>query len=215
MDITILTDNNSSWFIPYGKMLESSLISLGHNASYVFDKNDIRKGDICFLLSCTKLIQKEFLDLNKSNIVVHASDLPKGKGFSPLQWQILKGFDSIVLTLFEVVEEVDAGPYYLKKEIEFNGTELLQELRETMARKIIEMSVDYVSEFYNIVSIEQSGEETFFPRRRAKDDEIDVNKTISEQFNHFRIADNEKYPLFFYYRGEKFYIKIEKDEFDK
>lgn len=91
MIINILTDNKKSWFIPYGYTLQSKLQELMHNVHFVFDKNDIHEGDICFLLSCSKIIEKEYLERNKNNIVVHASDLPKGKGFSPLQWQVLEG----------------------------------------------------------------------------------------------------------------------------
>lgn len=210
MIITILTDNANSWFVRYGEILSESLIRKGHTVEYVFDKNNIKKGDICFLLSCTKLVEKQYLQLNNNNIVVHASDLPKGKGFSPLQWQVLEGADDITLTLFEVVEEVDAGPYYLKENVTFNGTELLEELRNKMANKIIEICLKYVESHNNLEPIEQIGEETFYPRRRKYDDEINPEKSIIEQFNHFRVADNEKYPLFFYYKDVKYSIKIEK-----
>lgn len=209
MNITILTDNKNSWFVRYGKLLEKKLISNGHVVKYVFDKKDILNGNVCFLLSCTKLIEQEYLKLNDNNIVIHASDLPKGKGFSPLQWQILEGKNEIVLTLFEVVEQVDAGPYYLKDKIEFNGTELLEELRSKMAHKIIELSLRYIENYESLKPKEQSGEESFYVRRRTIDDKIDPQETIINLFNHFRIADNERYPLFFEYKGKAYNIKIE------
>src|SRR5690606_32562138 len=98
-----LTDNAHSWFVKYGNLLMRTLLKEGHQVKYVFNKNELSKGNICFLLSCTRIIGKEYLSLNSHNIVVHASDLPKGKGFSPLQWQILEGASAIPLTLFEAV----------------------------------------------------------------------------------------------------------------
>jgi len=133
MKITILTDNVNSWFIPFGQKLQQKLLSLGLECNYVFDKNVIEYGDICFLLSCSKILQSEYLKRNKYNIVVHASDLPQGKGFSPLQWQIMEGKNEIPLTLFEAVEGVDEGPYYFKDKLIFNGYELLQ--NERIARR--------------------------------------------------------------------------------
>ena len=144
MKITILTDSTSSWYIPFGNQLCKELLSLGHNVIYVHNSDHIEKGDICFLLSCVKLVNTEVLSRNVNNIVVHASDLPKGKGFSPLQWQILDGANSICLTLFEVVEKVDAGPYYFKKELVFDGTELYNELRSKLAVEINKCCVDFV-----------------------------------------------------------------------
>jgi methionyl-tRNA formyltransferase len=210
MRITILTDDASSWFVFYGKKLEKALQDRNHEVEYIFNKSQIKVSDICFLLSCSNIVEKKYLDLNKKNIVIHASDLPNGKGFSPLQWQILEGKNDIPLTLFEAVEGVDSGPYYLKDFIQCNGGELYNELRELLGRKIIEMSLKFVNEFENLKPIEQNGIETFFLRRRKKDDQIDPQKSIIELFNHFRIADNEKFPLFFELNGQTYNIKIEK-----
>ena len=212
MNITILTDNPNSWFVPYGKVLCEKLQTAGHRVEYVFNSKDIKASDICFLLSCTKLVNESVLALSKNNIVVHASDLPKGKGFSPLQWQIIEGYDEITLTLFEVVKAVDSGPYYLKGKIALNGGELYLELRCLLARKIIELCSEYVQKRDVLVPVQQTGRETFYRRRTESDDEIDINKTIAEQFNHLRIADNENYPAFFYINKKKYYLKIYEDK---
>ena len=42
------------------------------------------------MLSCGQIINKEVLQRNRNNLVVHAGALPKGKGWSPLTWQILE-----------------------------------------------------------------------------------------------------------------------------
>lgn len=211
MTITILTDSDKSWFIPHGNELLNNLVKLGHTVFYVHNAADVVVGDICFLLSCTKLVSENTLLLNKNNIVVHASDLPKGKGFSPLQWQILEGKKEICLTLFEVVNAVDAGPFYSKADIQFSGYELYEELREILAKKIICMCLEYVQNRDVLKPIMQVGPESFYKRRTDKDDEIDINKSIYELFNHFRIADNQNYPLYFNIDGRKYFIRIQSD----
>ncbi len=208
MDITIITDNIDSWFIPYGYKLKNRLEKYNHKVDYVFNKNEIKKGDICFILSCSRIIEQKYLDLNTNNIVVHASDLPEGKGFSPMQWQILEGKDEIIITLFEAVKEVDAGPYYLKKVLKFEGTELYNELRYKLGKIVVEMCLDFVNSYNKLMPIAQNGNETFYRKRTSKDDELDPHKSIAEQFNHFRIADNENYPLWFEYKGRKYVLKI-------
>ena len=210
MKIQILTDNIKSWFIPYGHILKKKLEEINHEVSYVYNKTNLLMSDICFFLSCSSLIDNEYLNLNKHNIVIHASDLPYGKGFSPLQWQILEGKDEIKLTLFEAVEKCDAGPYYFKSNLVFDGSELYNELREKLAQKIILMCIDYVANIDQLEPIKQAGEESIFRRRKTADDEIDIHKTIAEQFNHFRIADNDNFPLYFHYRGCSYLLKIYK-----
>ena len=211
MRISILTDNPGSWFIPYGRKLEAALRTAGHDTSYVSRKQDIETGDICFLLSCVRIVEQEYLTRSRHNIVVHASDLPGGKGFSPLQWQILEGRQKIVVTLLEAVLAVDAGPYYFKSSLEFDGTELHDELRHKLGSKIIEMCLDFAERGDSLVPLPQQGEESFYPRRKESDDEMDIRKSILEQFNHLRIADNDRFPVYFRHLGQKYILKVYKE----
>jgi methionyl-tRNA formyltransferase len=208
MRITLLTDEAGSWFVPYGKQLKDQFTELGFEAEYVFHKTLVRNGDICYLLSCSRLVQEEYLARNKHNIVVHASDLPQGKGFSPLQWQILEGKDTITLTLFEAAKEVDAGAYYFKEKLCFDGSELLPELRQKLAEKILAMCLKFATACREMVPVAQQGEESFYPKRTAKDEELDANKPLAELFNRLRVSDNDKFPAFFYMKGHKYILKV-------
>ena len=211
MMITILTDDPRSWFIPYGKELEARLRAAGHDARYVTRKQEIAAGDVCFLLSCVRIVEPEYLGRNRHNIVVHASDLPQGKGFSPLQWQILEGKQAIVVTLIEAVQAVDAGPAYIRSNLEFDGTELHDELRQKLGSRIVEMCIQYAAAGDSLAPVPQQGAESFYRKRTESDDELDPNKSILEQFSHLRIADNERFPLYFRHLGHKYIVKIYKD----
>jgi len=178
MTITVLTDTPGSWFIPYGEQLVANFNERGHDAVYVFNKNDVREGDVCFLLSCNRIVPKRILDLNQHNIVVHGSDLPLGKGFTPMKWQVLHGENDIPLTLFEAVEAVDAGPWYIKDTVHTQGHELLSQIRDLVARKVIELALRFVSEYNSMQPHDQQGEESFYPRMKDGDDRIDPEKSI-------------------------------------
>lgn len=212
MNLIIYTDSSNSWFVHYGQILEEKLSRLGHEVRYFHNPSDLFPCDILFLLSCTKLLSPKYLQQNKNNIVVHASDLPQGKGFSPLQWQILEGKNKIPLTLFEAVDEVDAGPYYLKDSVRFEGHELLGELRKKMSLKIIDMCLKYVQNYKNLKGKPQIGNSTYYKKRGIADDELDITKSIADHFNHLRVADNDSYPLFFKFQGHKYSIKIFKED---
>ena len=208
MNITILVDDKSSWFVPYAQLLKEIFKSFGEDAEIAYKQEDVHSGDICFLLSCTKVVTKLFMEKNRHNIVVHASDLPRGKGFSPLSWQVMEGQNEIILTLFEINEKVDAGPYYIKRSLYFDGTELINELRRKMAGEIISMCLKYVNEEEALKPIEQKGEETFYRKLTLDDNRLAINDTLAKQFNKLRVADNERYPAWFSYRGREYIIKI-------
>jgi len=143
---------------------------------------------------------------------VHSSDLPHGKGWSPLTYQILEGKNEIVNTLFEAVDAVDAGNIYLQNIMRFDGYELLGELHDIQGKKINELVLEFVSKYPNIVARKQEGKESFYKKRGSRDSELDISKTIAEQFDLLRVVDNEKYPAFFKHRGKKYIIKIHKDD---
>lgn len=210
MIISILVDDPESWFVEYAIKLQTRLVSLGHTVTFHLYAEDVIESDVCFLLSCTKIVKESILDLNKHNIVVHASDLPKGKGFTPLKWQILEGKNIIPLTLFEAIEECDAGPYYIKDSIKFAGYEMLNEMQNIMALKIIDMCMMFVEQFDSLKPIKQCGNSTYYGKFKKVDDILDVDSTIRQLFNRFRIADYDRFPLTFNMLGHKYSIKVER-----
>jgi methionyl-tRNA formyltransferase len=51
---------------------------------------------------------------------------------------------------------------------------------------------------------------TYHPRRTPAMSELDPHKTIAEQFDLLRVADPDRYPAFFHFRGHRYVLKIEK-----
>jgi len=180
--------------------------------SWVHQPAAVPTGELCFILNCSKLVKPDVLQRHCHNLVVHASDLPKGKGWSPWTWQILEGKNRIPLTLFEAVEAVDSGTIYLQQWIDFEGHELIGEIRDVLATTIISMCERFVELYPEIIACgkEQKGEESFYPRRRQEDSSLDIDKTIREQFELLRVVDNERYPAYFDYNGFRYTLKIEK-----
>lgn len=213
LHITIFSDSDS-WINAYIPELARELEKEGHSISIVHSVDEILFGDLVFYLGCGQIVPSEILKRNKHNIVVHESDLPKGKGWSPLTWQILEGENEIPICLFEAAESVDSGKIYIRETMKFEGMELLDEIRKTQAETSIRMCLQFVREYPLIVEkvVEQNGESTFYKRRTPKDSMLDLDKTIREQFNLLRVVDNERYPAFFEINGQKYILKIEKAE---
>jgi methionyl-tRNA formyltransferase len=209
--ITIVTDKNN-WINSYIPQWMESLKPHQTQVIWVHDVKDIQPGLMAFFLGCEQIVGRSLLDLNQHNLVVHASDLPQGKGWSPLTWKILNGENRIPVVLFEAAEHVDSGQIYLKHTMEFSGLELIGELREVLAETTFRLCNKFIQNYPEIVkeAKEQQGEVSFYPRRTPQDSRIRPELSIQEQFQMFRVADNEKYPCYFELGGETYILKIEK-----
>jgi methionyl-tRNA formyltransferase len=210
MNTCVVIDSPRSWFMPFAHQLVKFLEGFG-SAKLLCAADEIPDGnEIAFILSYEKKVTAPQLALSRHNIVVHASDLPQGKGMSPLTWQILEGKNVIPICLFEAVEAIDAGQIYCKDSVQFVGNELLGELQAVLGAKIIEMCQRFVHAYPAIIQSGQlqTGPESRYRRRNPKDSRLDPAKTIAEQFNLLRVVDNERYPAFFEWQGRRFILKI-------
>ena len=150
--------------------------------------------------------------MHDHNLVVHASDPPHGRGWSPLTWQVLEGAQRIPVTLLEAAESVDAGDIYLQEWFDLAGHELLDQLRDQVAQATLSLCRTFVGEYPNVLRKArlQSGEPSYYPRRGPEDSELNPDKSLAEQFDVLRVVDSERYPAFFKIRGQRYHLRIEK-----
>ena len=207
--VTFLFDNSNLWLKKYIIDYKYNL-----NKKFIFkfssNRNKVLNQDIVFPVSYTKILPNSFLEKNKNIICIHASKLPKDKGSAPVQYQILRNEKKIFISLFKATSKIDSGPIFLQDYFNLNGTELYEEIRYKQAKAVIKIMVKYLKKFPAISPIKQSGKSTYNKKRIPKDSELDINKTIKEQFNHLRINDNVNFPSFFIYKKTKYFIEIYK-----
>lgn len=206
------TSDEGSWINPFIDKLIEELKPRGHKIHKIHNSTQLGVGDFNFILSYSKVIDAKCLGKNKHNLVVHESDLPEGKGWSPLTWQILEGKNNIPICLFEADEDVDSGEIYIKRNMKFSGSELLDELHIQQGETTIEMCRQFIEEYPEILNtaVQQTGKETFYSKRTPEDSRLDPTKTIREQFNLLRIVDNEKYPAYFQINNHRYELTIRK-----
>jgi methionyl-tRNA formyltransferase len=206
MKIAILTSKNQ-WFEIYAHDLAERL---GGIPVYTNHRDIKQANDVLFILGYHRIIEQEILNQNKHNIVTHESALPKGKGWSPLFWQVLEGEMEIPFTMFEASSVVDKGDIYFQKNLSLTGYELNEELREKQAQLTIQMCLEFVDNYScHLPPNKQVGDESFYPKLTLADSELDINKTIKEQFHLLRTVNNQEYPAFFQIDGRKYKLTIE------
>ncbi len=205
--VAFLFDNSNNWLESYfeiNKIKKNNKFFL----KKFHDPNKILKYDIVFILGYTKKLSNFFLKKNKLNLVIHESNLPNGKGFSPIQWQLLHGKSKIKICLLEAISKIDSGNIILYDYIKFNGTELYNEIRFLQAKATFNIINKFLKIYPDFKSKVQIGKSSFYSRRNREDSRLDFNKSIKENFNKLRIANNKDWPAFFEYRGKKFILKI-------
>jgi methionyl-tRNA formyltransferase len=121
----------------------------------------------------------------------HLTDLPFGRGGSPLQNLIVRGINKETkLTAIRMVNELDAGPIYLKTDLSLEGTaqEILTRQSDQSAKMIEKIIIE------NPEPKEQEGEVVVFTRRTPEMSEIPEELSPEQRFDFIRMLDAEGYP---------------------
>ena len=183
-----------------------------HEVNVFSSSKELRGGHILFLISCHEIIRAELRNLYVSSLVIHASDLPHGKGWSPHIWQILEGKRQITVTLFDAVDQLDAGDIWRKINVEIEPHFLAHEINNAIFGAELQLMDYAVSNFGRVVKTTQPMNQSIphFRRRTPSDSRIDPDKSLASQFNLIRVSDPNRYPAYFELHGFKYLMKLEK-----
>lgn len=136
------------------------------------------------------LVPDEILNLSEC-VCFHETDLPFGRGGSPLQNLIARGHRETVVTALKMTSQLDAGPIYLKRPLSLEG--LAEEIFIRASHIVAEMIGLIISE--NPQPKEQIGEPTIFRRRTPAQSKIPAETNeLLELFDHIRMLDANGYP---------------------
>jgi methionyl-tRNA formyltransferase len=123
-------------------------------------------------------------------IVFHMTDLPYGRGGSPLQNLISLGYEETKISALRVEAGLDTGPVYLKKTLSLLGTAEEIFLRSSFI--IGEMIKEILDK--RISAQPQVGSSVIFKRRKPEDSDISKLIKIEEVYDYIRMLDGEGYP---------------------
>lgn len=188
----------------------------GDRVTLVYEKEHLGSGDLLFLIAVSELIDTETLSRFRHSAVVHSSDLPEGRGWSPQVWAILAGEQEIVVSALVAAESVDSGPIWTKQTVTIPRHALHDEISDALFQTWCDTmtSVCVMIENGEMPSPQPDREATYWPRRRPSDSELDPNASIASQFDLLRVCDPNRYPAFFELRGQMFTLRLEKKRTD-
>lgn len=165
------------------------------------------KPEYIFFLHWSWIVPQEITD-NFRCVCFHMTDLPYGRGGSPLQNLIARGHKSTRLSAIKMLPELDAGPIYMKRELSLEGSAENIYLRANILAS--EMIGEITGQ--NIIPLEQTGEPVIFERRKPEESRIPQNiDNMEKLYDFIRMLDAPSYPKAFM-ETDKFRIEFEKAE---
>jgi methionyl-tRNA formyltransferase len=175
--------------------------------------SELSNGDFLFLISCGEIIKPDVRAHYKHSLVIHASDLPKDRGWSPHIWTILEGGNEITVSLLECTDPVDSGDIWQQDRLTLDGTETFDEINSKLFDaeiRLMDWAVRCCGTGTHPRPRKQEGEPSYRRKRTPADSEIKPDQTIAEVFDLLRVCDPDRYPAFFEHRGAKYSLSIRK-----
>lgn len=142
-----------------------------------------------FFAFWSNYVGKEVYSIQRS-VIFHMTDLPYGRGGSPLQNLILAGHKKTKLSAIVCDENLDAGDIYLKRDLALDGT--ASEIYSRAAGVIREMVEEIV--LTNPTPEAQKGEVVEFRRRKPEESRLPETHTPEALYDFIRMLDAEGYP---------------------
>lgn len=149
--------------------------------------------EIIFFIHWSTIIEEKIFKTYKC-ILFHMTDLPYGRGGSPLQNLIIRKHKSTMVSAINVNEIIDGGDIYLKNKLGLSGSagEIFKRLSKLIFFKMIPEILDMKSN-----PEPQIGDPVIFKRRTPKDSDINASvnvETLEDIYDFIRMLDAETYP---------------------
>jgi len=144
---------------------------------------------------------------NFNCLMLHPSPLPKYRGGSPIQNQIINGEKKSKVTIFIMDDGMDTGPIIAQEDISFKGS--LKDIFKRISRVGYKLTKHILNNPMTPI-VQNNSKATVFKRRLPQDSEISLQETKAESlvyfYNKIRMLDGENYPKSFIDHGD---IRIE------
>ncbi|WP_214000068.1 hypothetical protein [Arsukibacterium sp.] len=123
-------------------------------------------------------------------VCFHMTDLPFGRGGSPLQNLILRGLTATKLTALQMTEQLDAGPIFGKLSLSLAGT--ATDIFQRAAPLVYQLISQIINQ--QLTPRSQQGEVTYFDRRIPAQSQLPDTASAAQLYDFIRMLDGEGYP---------------------
>ena len=167
----------------------------------------------CHLLSVgfPYIIPKSIYSQHQLALNIHPTLLPKYRGPTTGAYILLNNETESGSTVHYLEEEADKGDVITQSFVVLTPFDTLRSLQRKVYALEPELIMDALRKLdlgYLPVPQEESNSSNYPKKRTPKDSEIDPSKPLIDLVNVIRACDPEDFPAFFYYHGEKVFVKL-------
>ncbi|GFI12428.1 methionyl-tRNA formyltransferase [Lachnospiraceae bacterium] len=169
-----------------------------HNFRIVTEKEELTyktlsdiKPEFVFFPHWSWLIPEEVYE-HFNCVVFHMTDLPFGRGGSPLQNLLVRGIYHTKITAIKVEAGLDTGDIYLKEPLDIStgsADEIFSKISDIVFGRMIPRFIEE-----KLLLMHQEGEPAVFSRRRPEQSEIPEGLSQRQIYDYIRMLDGEGYP---------------------
>lgn len=177
-----------------------------HQIELITEKNELNianleqlNPDYIFFPHWSFIIPSEIFE-RYTCVVFHMTDLPFGRGGSPLQNLISRGIYNTKISALKVSSGLDTGPIYLKKDLDISkgsATEIFTQAAEMIFKEMIPEILEQ-----KLIPQPQSGEPVVFKRRTPDESRLNPDLSLQKIYDYIRMLDAEGYPNAFFTFGD-------------
>lgn len=170
--------------------------------------------DYIFLPHWSYIMPREITD-NWECVLFHMTDLPYGRGGSPLQNLIVRGHKETKISAIKMTEKLDGGPVYMKHALSLEGSaqEIFIRCADIIFAKMIPLFLEGGSQ-QKLKPVPQQGEPVVFKRRKPEESRLTPEMDLEKIYDYIRMLDAEGYPKAFLEFG-KYCLEFGQADFSK
>ena len=117
----------------------------------------------------------------------------------------------MTLSLLEAVDALDTGRIWHQTEVAIPDTAVCTEINALLFTAELALMDWALTHCDHATPRNQEGEPSYYRKRGPADSRIDPQRPLAEAFDLLRIADPERYPAFFDYRGRRYRLRLDPD----
>lgn len=187
---------SKKWFLINKKTLN---LTKKKNVFFIKDKNKLNlkklkkiKPTKIFFPHWSFKVPDEIIK-NYECICFHTAPLPFGRGGSPIQNLILRGFLTSPVCALKMTDTIDGGPIYLKRNVSLKGN--LSEIFNRISNVINTMIIHLIKK--KVIPKKQKGKIYYFERLNYKEGFLKQDLSLSKIYDKIRMLDSDQYPKAF------------------
>lgn len=126
-------------------------------------------------------------------VCFHMTDLPFGRGGSPLQNLILRGHKTTMLSAIQMTDQLDAGPIFSKMALSLEGS--AQQIFQRAAVLVYQLITRIINQ--QPAPVPQKGTPEYFSRRTPDQSVLPDAASAEQLYDFIRMLDATGYPTAF------------------